>query len=92
MTRAAVCLAVHVTHAAVCRGGHVPRAAVCHVCWWVSRYGMLQDTVDGYRKEIASLREKAQKMAATAQKNEQSVHSLTQDLRAAQEKLTMAEV
>ncbi|XP_046905447.1 translocated promoter region b, nuclear basket protein isoform X1 [Hypomesus transpacificus] len=55
------------------------------------RYEMLQDNVDGYRKEIASLREKAQKMAATAQKNEQSVHSLTQDLRAAQEKLTMAE-
>uniref|UniRef100_UPI003AADA419 translocated promoter region b, nuclear basket protein n=1 Tax=Centroberyx gerrardi TaxID=166262 RepID=UPI003AADA419 len=55
------------------------------------RYEMLQDNVEGYRKEIASLREKGQKMAAAAQKNEQTIHTLNQDLRAAQEKLTMAE-
>ncbi|XP_028977579.2 translocated promoter region b, nuclear basket protein isoform X2 [Esox lucius] len=55
------------------------------------RYEMLQDNVEGYRKEIASLREKGQKMAAAAQKSEQTVHTMTQDLRAAQEKLSMAE-
>ncbi|KAM3875994.1 translocated promoter region b, nuclear basket protein [Diretmus argenteus] len=55
------------------------------------RYEMLQDNVDGYRKEIASLREKGQKMAAATQKNEQTIHTMNQDLKAAQEKLTMAE-
>lgn len=53
---------------------------------------MLQDNVEGYRKEIASLMEKGQKMAAAAQKSEQTVHTMTQDLRVAQEKLNMAEV
>lgn len=53
---------------------------------------MLQDNVEGYRKEIASLREKDQKMATAAQKHEQTTHTLTEDLRAAKEKLTMAEV
>uniref|UniRef100_A0A8C7GS76 Nucleoprotein TPR n=1 Tax=Oncorhynchus kisutch TaxID=8019 RepID=A0A8C7GS76_ONCKI len=37
------------------------------------RYEMLQDNVEGYRKDIASLKEKGQKMAAVAQKNEQTV-------------------
>uniref|UniRef100_A0A673YP51 Nucleoprotein TPR n=1 Tax=Salmo trutta TaxID=8032 RepID=A0A673YP51_SALTR len=55
------------------------------------RYEMLQDNVKGYRKEIASLMEKGQKMAAAAQKSEQTVHTMTQDLRVAQEKLNMAE-
>ncbi|XP_071342326.1 translocated promoter region b, nuclear basket protein isoform X2 [Trachinotus anak] len=55
------------------------------------RYEMLQDNVEGYRKEIASLREKEQKMAAATQKHEQTVHTLNEDLRAAKEKLTMAE-
>lgn len=53
---------------------------------------MLQDNVEGYRKEIASLREKDQKMATAAQKQEQTIHTLTEDLRAAKEKLKMAEV
>lgn len=53
---------------------------------------MLQDNVEGYRKEIASLREKEQKMAAATQKHEQTVHTLNEDLRAAREKLAMAEV
>lgn len=53
---------------------------------------MLQDNVGGYRKEIALLREKSQKQAASGQKSEQSVHTLTQDLRAANEKLSMLEV
>uniref|UniRef100_A0A3B4E2R3 Nucleoprotein TPR n=1 Tax=Pygocentrus nattereri TaxID=42514 RepID=A0A3B4E2R3_PYGNA len=56
------------------------------------RYEMLQDNVEGYRKEIASLREKTQKQATAVQKSEQTVHTLTQDLRAANEKLTMAGV
>ncbi|XP_041696250.1 nucleoprotein TPR isoform X3 [Coregonus clupeaformis] len=55
------------------------------------RYEMLQDNVESYRKEIASLMEKGQKMAAAAQKSEQTVHTMTQDLRVAQEKLNMAE-
>lgn len=57
-----------------------------------ARYEMLQDNVGGYRKEIALLREKTQKQAASGQKSEQSVHTLTQDLRAANEKLSMVEV
>ncbi|KAK2835272.1 hypothetical protein Q5P01_015756 [Channa striata] len=55
------------------------------------RYEMLQDNVEGYRKEIASLREKEQKMAAATQKHEQTIHTLNEDLRAAKEKLAMAE-
>ncbi|KAM9444499.1 translocated promoter region b, nuclear basket protein isoform 3-T3 [Clarias gariepinus] len=55
------------------------------------RYEMLQDNVEGYRKEIASLREKTQKQAAAGQKSEQTIHTLTQDLRAAKEKLSMVE-
>uniref|UniRef100_A0A8C4IXE1 Nucleoprotein TPR n=1 Tax=Dicentrarchus labrax TaxID=13489 RepID=A0A8C4IXE1_DICLA len=55
------------------------------------RYEMLQDNVERYRKEIASLREKGQKMAADTQKHEQTIHTLNEDLRAAKEKLTMAE-
>lgn len=58
----------------------------------LTRYEMLQDNVEGYRKEISSLREKEQKMIAAAQKQEQTVHTLNEDLRAAKEKLTMAEV
>ncbi|XP_051581046.1 nucleoprotein TPR-like isoform X2 [Myxocyprinus asiaticus] len=55
------------------------------------RYEMLQDNVEGYRKEIASLNEKNQKQAAAIQKSEQTIQTLTQDMRAAAEKLTIAE-
>ncbi|XP_036378661.1 translocated promoter region b, nuclear basket protein isoform X2 [Megalops cyprinoides] len=55
------------------------------------RYEMLQDNVEGYRREIASLREKSQKMTATTQKQEQIIHTMTQDLQAANERLAMAE-
>lgn len=48
--------------------------------------------MEGYRKEIASLREKTQKQVTMGQKSEQAVHTLTQDLRAANEKLSMIEV
>ncbi|KAI4890931.1 hypothetical protein NFI96_033196 [Prochilodus magdalenae] len=54
-------------------------------------YEMLQDNVEGYRKEIASLGEKTQKQATAVQKSEQTIHTLTQDLRAANEKLAIAE-
>uniref|UniRef100_A0A672R8U0 Nucleoprotein TPR n=1 Tax=Sinocyclocheilus grahami TaxID=75366 RepID=A0A672R8U0_SINGR len=55
------------------------------------RYEMLQDNVEGYRKEIASLNEKSQKQAAAIQQSEQTIHTLNQDLRAAAEKLSIAE-
>ncbi|XP_073332278.1 translocated promoter region b, nuclear basket protein isoform X2 [Pagrus major] len=55
------------------------------------RYEMLQDNVESYRKEIASLREKEQKMSAATQKHEQTIHTLNEDLRAAKEKVAMAE-
>ncbi|KAK7133660.1 hypothetical protein R3I94_015507 [Phoxinus phoxinus] len=55
------------------------------------RYEMLQDNVEGYRKEIASLNEKTQKQAAAIQLSEQTIHTITQDRRAATEKLTIAE-
>ncbi len=53
---------------------------------------MLQDNVEGYRKEIASLNEKSQKRAAAIQQSEQTIHTLTQDLRATAEKLSIAQV
>uniref|UniRef100_A0A3Q2D6B6 Nucleoprotein TPR n=1 Tax=Cyprinodon variegatus TaxID=28743 RepID=A0A3Q2D6B6_CYPVA len=56
---------------------------------FASKYEMLQDNVEGYRKEIASLREKEQKMAASSQKLEQTVHTLREDLKAVNEELSM---
>uniref|UniRef100_A0A3P9CSH3 Nucleoprotein TPR n=1 Tax=Maylandia zebra TaxID=106582 RepID=A0A3P9CSH3_9CICH len=58
---------------------------------FASKYEMLQDNVEGYRKEIASLREKGQKMEAATQKLEQTVHTLNEDLKESKEKLAMAE-
>ncbi|XP_076833031.1 nucleoprotein TPR isoform X2 [Brachyhypopomus gauderio] len=56
------------------------------------RYEMLQDNVNGYRREIDSLREKARILSATSQKYEQIIHTMTQDLREANEKLAVVEV
>lgn len=53
---------------------------------------MLQDNVDGYRREIASLRDTNQKVTTANQKHEQVIHTLTEDLREAKEKLTVADV
>lgn len=53
---------------------------------------MLQDNVEGYRKEIASLRDKGQKTTTASQKHEQTIVTLNEDLKAAKEKLSMAEV
>ncbi|CAL1594449.1 unnamed protein product [Knipowitschia caucasica] len=55
------------------------------------RYEMLQDNVEGYRKEIASLRDKQQKASTTLQKNEQTILSLNEDLKAAKEGLALAQ-
>ncbi|KAM8929908.1 nucleoprotein TPR isoform 2-T2 [Pelodytes ibericus] len=56
------------------------------------RYEMLQDNVESYRREITSLQEKNQKLSATTQKQEQIINTMTQDLRAVNEKLAVAEV
>ena len=56
------------------------------------RYEMLQNNVEGYRKEIASLRAKEQKMSAVTQKSDLTVHTMSQELKGAQEKLSLAEV
>uniref|UniRef100_A0A9J8BGN9 Nucleoprotein TPR n=1 Tax=Cyprinus carpio carpio TaxID=630221 RepID=A0A9J8BGN9_CYPCA len=56
------------------------------------RYEMLQENVNAFRREIEALREKNQKMTATHQSHEQIIHTMTQDLREANEKLTMAEL
>uniref|UniRef100_A0A803TS71 Nucleoprotein TPR n=1 Tax=Anolis carolinensis TaxID=28377 RepID=A0A803TS71_ANOCA len=56
------------------------------------RYSMLQDNVERYRREITSLQERIQKLSATTQKQEQIINTLTQELRGANEKLTVAEV
>jgi hypothetical protein len=55
-------------------------------------YEMLQDNVEGYRREITSLQERNQKLTATTQKQEQIINTMTQDLRGANEKLAVAEV
>ncbi|XP_051556343.1 nucleoprotein TPR-like isoform X2 [Myxocyprinus asiaticus] len=56
------------------------------------RYEMLQENVNAYRREIEALRERSQKMTATHQRHEQIIHTITQDLREANEKLAMAEM
>ncbi|XP_073704186.1 nucleoprotein TPR [Garra rufa] len=55
------------------------------------RYEMLQENVNGFRREVEALRERNQKMTATHQRHEQIIHTMTQDLREANEKLVMAE-
>ncbi|XP_034744113.1 nucleoprotein TPR-like isoform X2 [Etheostoma cragini] len=56
------------------------------------RYEMLQDTVSAYRREISALQDRNQKMAATAQRHEHIIHTMSQDLRQANEKLALEEV
>ncbi|XP_043117020.1 LOW QUALITY PROTEIN: nucleoprotein TPR [Puntigrus tetrazona] len=56
------------------------------------RYEMLQENVNAFRRETEALREKNQKMTATHQRHEQIIHTMTQDLREANEKLAMAEL
>uniref|UniRef100_A0A8D3CA17 Translocated promoter region a, nuclear basket protein n=2 Tax=Scophthalmus maximus TaxID=52904 RepID=A0A8D3CA17_SCOMX len=56
------------------------------------RYEILQETVSAYRREISALQDRNQKMAATAQQHEHIIHTMTQDLRQANEKLALEEV
>lgn len=56
------------------------------------RYEILQETVLAYRREILSLQERNQKMAATAQRHEHIIHTMSQDLRQTNEKLALEEV
>ncbi|KAK3560903.1 hypothetical protein QTP86_022909 [Hemibagrus guttatus] len=56
------------------------------------RYEMLQENLNSYRREINFQREKIQKLTATSQKYEQIIHTMTQDLREANEKLAVIEV
>ncbi|KAM6989175.1 nucleoprotein TPR-like [Tautogolabrus adspersus] len=56
------------------------------------RHEMLQETVSAYRREISALQDKNQKMAATAQRHEHIIHTMSQDLRQANEKLALEEV
>ncbi|KAL7386103.1 hypothetical protein ABVT39_004054 [Epinephelus coioides] len=56
------------------------------------RYEMLQDTVTAYRREISALQDRNQKMVATAQRHEHIIHTMSQDLRQANEKLALEEV
>ncbi|KAI4809983.1 hypothetical protein KUCAC02_018833, partial [Chaenocephalus aceratus] len=55
-------------------------------------YEMLQDTVSAQRREVSALQDRNQKMAATAQRHEQIIHTMSQDLRQANEKLALEEV
>uniref|UniRef100_A0A3Q3IR59 Nucleoprotein TPR n=1 Tax=Monopterus albus TaxID=43700 RepID=A0A3Q3IR59_MONAL len=56
------------------------------------RYEMLQETVLAYRREISALQDRNQKMAATAQRHEHIIHTISQDLRQSNEKLALSEV
>uniref|UniRef100_UPI0037E77C1F nucleoprotein TPR isoform X2 n=1 Tax=Semicossyphus pulcher TaxID=241346 RepID=UPI0037E77C1F len=56
------------------------------------RYEILQETVSAYRREISALQDRNQKMAATAQRHEHIIHTMSQDLRQASEKLALEEV
>ncbi|XP_049322798.1 nucleoprotein TPR isoform X1 [Astyanax mexicanus] len=56
------------------------------------RYEMLQENMNGYRREIDYLRDRVQKLSGTSQRYEQIIHTMTQDLREANEKLAVAEV
>uniref|UniRef100_A0A8C6PVK6 Translocated promoter region a, nuclear basket protein n=1 Tax=Nothobranchius furzeri TaxID=105023 RepID=A0A8C6PVK6_NOTFU len=56
------------------------------------RYEILQETVSAYRREISALQDRNQKMAATAQQHEHIIHTMSQDLRQATEKLSLEEV
>uniref|UniRef100_A0A4W6E9Y9 Translocated promoter region, nuclear basket protein n=1 Tax=Lates calcarifer TaxID=8187 RepID=A0A4W6E9Y9_LATCA len=56
------------------------------------RYEILQETVSAYRREISALQDRNQKMAATAQRHEHIIHTMSQDLRQANEKLALEEV
>ncbi|XP_039999046.1 nucleoprotein TPR isoform X2 [Xiphias gladius] len=56
------------------------------------RYEILQENVSAYRREISALQDRNQKMATMAQQHEHIIHTMSQDLRQANEKLALEEV
>ncbi|XP_071964047.1 nucleoprotein TPR-like isoform X2 [Antedon mediterranea] len=56
------------------------------------RYKIVQSNIDGYKKEIAGLRDKSQKQSGEAIKLQQLINHQTQDQLAVQERLSRAEV
>nr|XP_014268193.2 nucleoprotein TPR isoform X1 [Maylandia zebra] len=56
------------------------------------RYEILQEAVSAYRREIVILQERNQKMSVTAQRHEHIIHTMSQDLRQANEKIALEEV
>uniref|UniRef100_A0A3Q4M528 Nucleoprotein TPR n=1 Tax=Neolamprologus brichardi TaxID=32507 RepID=A0A3Q4M528_NEOBR len=57
-----------------------------------NKYEILQEAVSAYRREIIILQERNQKMSATAQRHEHVIHTMSQDLRQANEKIALEEV
>lgn len=53
---------------------------------------MLQETVSAYRREISALQDRNHKMSTMAQRHEHIIHTMSQDLRQATEKLALEEV
>ncbi|XP_020791648.2 nucleoprotein TPR isoform X2 [Boleophthalmus pectinirostris] len=58
----------------------------------IKRYDMLQENLAAYRREIAALQDRNKKMAATAQRQEHALLTMSQDLRQVNEKLALEEV
>ncbi|XP_077413772.1 nucleoprotein TPR-like isoform X2 [Vanacampus margaritifer] len=56
------------------------------------RYEMLQESVMAFRRETSALQGRNQKLAAAVQWHEQIIHTMTQDLRQANEKLALEEM
>lgn len=53
---------------------------------------MHQESVSAYRREVSALQERNQKMAVMIQRHEHVIHTMSQDLRQANEKLALEEV
>ncbi|XP_068605407.1 nucleoprotein TPR-like [Brachionichthys hirsutus] len=56
------------------------------------RFEMLQETTSAYHREISALQDRSRKMSATTQKQECIIHTTSQDLLQANEKLALQEV
>lgn len=53
---------------------------------------MIQETLSAYRREIAALQDRCKKMSAVSQQYERSIHTMSQDLLQANEKLALERV
>lgn len=53
---------------------------------------MLQETLSAYRREIAALQDRCRKTSAVTQQYERSIHTMSQDLLQANEKLALEQV